>query len=113
MSKLYMIGGGILVLVVSTWFHVQQAKENARLEFSLEQAGETIAMMNADAKQKEQINLDLRQTREELENEKARLVADLEQLPRTETQRDCDTVAVPDGYRELLNTTPEDAVPNP
>jgi len=109
-----MIGGGILVLVVSIWFHVQQAKENARLEFSLEQAGETIAMMNADAKQKEQINLTLRQTREELENEKARLVADLERLPRTEAQRDCDLVPLPAGFADkLLNATAQDTVPNP
>lgn len=102
MTRLYIVGGVVLAFGTLLWWHMQVAEENARLEYSLSQAGEAIALMERDRKDRESANQQLRQKQEELAHENARLEHDLDNLPRTQAQRDCDAAATPDGYPQRM-----------
>lgn len=115
MNKLIIAGIILSIAGLAYWNHMrmadqigQQKGQIARLEGALQSAGETIAMMGQDAKQKGRINIELRNTLETINHENDQLRHDLASLATTEAQSRCDGTPLPDGYVGRLRGQPAD-----
>ncbi len=102
MTRIYIAIVVLLSMGAGIWYHIQVARENAVLKISISSAEQRIKTLEEDQKIKEGINRIAIQKQKEAEREKDKLQRTLAKLPRTQAQRDCDSMPTPAGYAQRM-----------
>lgn len=100
--KLWLAYGSIFVIFGMGAHYVYTIRNNIELKAEARELSATVETLRREAEIKESINLALVADKEALEDETNKLRRDLGAIPRTQVQRDCDTVSLPAGYADQL-----------
>lgn len=102
MTKLYIAGGALVLVILGAWFVIGLIEKNEELRIANEAAAATIVAQAQDAEIKQDINKKRVQQIVELNNQLKGLQDELNNLDRTPEQAACDRVVLPDGYTDRL-----------